>query len=185
MSDIQITVGGGKLRLSAPYNKDFPAMAREIGGRFDRATKEWMFDARDEARVRELCRSVYGTDGAPEPMVDVRIHMDTYVDGQELWICGRQVARRPGRDAPVRLGDGVVIIEGGFPEGGGSRGNPALSPFTGTVLEMRDVPAGHPHLDNDPDLEVVRKGEVDRDALQGERARLKARLAEIREALGE
>jgi hypothetical protein len=36
----------------------------------------------------------------------------------------------------------VVIVEGGFPDSGGSMKSPSLSEDVGTVLEIRDVPLG-------------------------------------------
>lgn len=53
---------------------------------------------------------------------------------------GRNVAHRANRDWRVQLGDGVVVVSGGFPPRGGSSKHPGLDPLDETVLEVRDVP---------------------------------------------
>ncbi|MGE0257299.1 MAG: DNA repair protein RadC [Alphaproteobacteria bacterium] len=58
----------GKIAVSSPYNPQFPARARELGGIWDRGRSVWLFDPRDEERVRALCEEVYGPgfrDAAP------------------------------------------------------------------------------------------------------------------------
>lgn len=141
--EIGIQAAGGVLRVNAPYHPDFPSRAKGLGGKWDSGTKSWTFDPRDEERVRALCRDIFGTDGdtAPE-MVTLRVDVDKVVgrNDQECWVAGRCIARRPGRDWHVRLGEGVILLAGGFPSRGGSAKYPALEPEPGTVLEVRDVP---------------------------------------------
>jgi len=50
----------GKIAVSSPYNPNFPRRARELGGTWDGGRLIWLFDARDEDRVRALCEEVYG-----------------------------------------------------------------------------------------------------------------------------
>jgi hypothetical protein len=64
----------------------------------------------------------------------------SYASPPELYVAGRCVARRPARDAAVRLGPGVVVVRGGFCTTGGSAKRPALAPEDGTILEIRGVP---------------------------------------------
>lgn len=178
MTDIEIKTIEGKTTLKSPYNPELPPKARKIGGKF--AYGLWHFDARDEQRVRDIAIEVYGTTGTPSETKTVRINMDDYDgDEQELWLFGRCVARRPGRDYSVKLGDGVIVTEGGFGGRGGSVKNPRLDPREGTVLEIRDVPAQHPELTEYADrIEVIDEA-IDIDALTDERERLLARIAEI------
>jgi hypothetical protein len=87
----------------------------------------WVFDSRDEERVRALARDIYGTDGSPDPggTVSVRIRVDD-VQGERggrparLYCFGRLIATRFGRDEEPRLADGVILIEGGFENSAGS-----------------------------------------------------------------
>src|SRR5262249_34583730 len=57
-----------------------------------------------------------------------------------LELGGRVLAQRPGRDDRVQLGEGVVVVAGGFPARGGSAKNTCVDPRPGTVLEVRDFP---------------------------------------------
>ena len=59
---VSIVEQNGRLAVSAPYHANFPARARFLGGEWDGHV--WTFDAREDKRVRALCREVYGTDGA-------------------------------------------------------------------------------------------------------------------------
>lgn len=142
---IKIERTESRIVVQTPYHPEFPPAAKRMGGKWDAANRVWVFDARDEERVRALVRGLFGTDGSEEPqkLVTVRIRADLHpaTDSNALWLFGRRIAYRLGRDFPVRLGDGVVIIEGDFARRGGSRKYPALEPLPGTVLEIRDVPA--------------------------------------------
>jgi DNA repair protein RadC len=58
----------GKIIVSSPYHSQFPARARQLGGTWDAGRLIWLFDARDEGRVRALCEEVFGPgfkDAAP------------------------------------------------------------------------------------------------------------------------
>jgi hypothetical protein len=185
---ISIVTDDKAVTLAAPYHPDLPAQARELGGEFDGNSKSWRFDPRDEQRVRELAKSIYGTDGTPTETVTVQINVDDYLDilnrqrgPEQLFLFGREVARRPDRDQRVRLGQGVVVISGGFPVHGGSVKNPALAAEDDTILEVRDVPASHPDITGSVTLIDAK---VDTDALRAERERLLARIAEIDTLLG-
>lgn len=141
-----VTVRNGRtmLQLTAPYHPAFPRLARALGGLFNGDTKLWYFDPRDEARVRALCEEVYGIDPGNQEPVSTRtilLHLDRLnTENESLWLVGREIASRPARDAPVRLGRGVIINSGGFANRGGSARYPALAPLDGTVLVVRDVP---------------------------------------------
>ena len=50
----------GKIAVSSPYNRNFPPRARDLGGTWDSGRLLWLFDAREEHRVRALCEEVYG-----------------------------------------------------------------------------------------------------------------------------
>lgn len=180
--EISITNSGQQVVLAAPFNPDLPSAARRIGGKFDGASKTWTFDARDKDRVRELARDIYGTDGTPTRTVTVRwtLGWDDRNE-RELWLAGRPIAARIARDSAARLGEGVIIIAGGFPSSGGSVKNPRLQAREDTVLEIRDLPAEHADLD-DERITIVEDCGVqaaDADALLAEREQLLARIAEI------
>lgn len=187
---VTITTDSTTVTLIAPYDPSMPAKAKAIGGRWNATEKAWVFDARDESRVRALAREIYGTDGAADdrPTVTLRVPVmqnSTRDGGDEFRVAGMRLAWRPGRDADVRLAPGVSIISGGFEGWGGSMRYPELNPIGDTVLEVRDLPADTAErilatvkgaaLDSDP--------AVIREQLLAERSRLTARIAEIDAAL--
>jgi hypothetical protein len=167
--------GETKLQLKTPYSPTLPAKCRAIGGKWGAGDKAWYFDQRDSDRVRALCLETFGIDPLAEPdeapeLVTVRWYLEPVASpptedevvrareqrlADDAWMFGREILRRPGRDSAVRVGDGVVIIRGGFAGFGGSRANPAIGEAkAGTVVEIRDVPralaeahvAKHPHV---------------------------------------
>lgn len=144
LKPVRVRSGKDMLQLTAPYHPSFPRLARALGGMFNGDTKLWYFDPRDEARVREVCREVYGIDPgdeAPAPTRTISVALDQLnTENGSLWLVGREVASRPARDAKVRLGPGVIIVTGGFADRGGSAKYPRLAPLDGTIVEIRDVP---------------------------------------------
>lgn len=190
-TEISIINDGGRLSVYTPYDPTFPAAAKELGGRWDAMDRAWTFDARDEQRVRDLVRSIYGTDGSDATdeaqLVTVRVNMDDVRSGQELRLAGRRLAWRPSRDEQVRLAEGVVVISGGFPDSGGSLANPRLREYSETVLEVRDLPlpVAQKMAEETKAAVLVDAAELERSVLLAERDRLLTRLAEIDAELGE
>ncbi len=148
---MNISITGSKLTVSAPFNPDWNSPAKKLGGKWDSAGRAWVFDARDEAKVRALALRIYGTDGSPvaaEDMLTLRLAA-SLLDGRDgsfggsrptsWWFAGRQVARAFGRDSGATLGDGVIVVKGGFSSGGSVK-NPSCTFSAGTIVEVRDVP---------------------------------------------
>ena len=134
-----------------PYHPDFVKGAKQLNGRFgtlstptQKLIKAWFFDPRDEERVRGICVQVYGTDGTPTATTTLRVDVSACCESVgvngSLIVAGRQVAFRPSRDSAIKLGDGVLLVSGGFPDSGGSAKYPELNPHKGTIALVRDVP---------------------------------------------
>lgn len=183
-SDVQVNVEADRVLVKAPYNPDFPSEARLLGGKW--RAPLWVFDSRDEERVRELCRLIYGTDGTGcNELVTLRVtvtgHWAEQQDG--IYLAGRQVARAFGRDSGAKLGPGVVVLSGRF-DSGGSVKNWTTECKAGTIFELRDVPRRAAEKEADENggctIEII-GGEavIDVEALTHERERLLARIAEI------
>jgi hypothetical protein len=194
MPAIGIRTDGQKVYATSPFHPDMRAGAKRLNGRW--LDPAWVFDARDEERVRDLLRSIYGTDGTPCQTVDVRLDVkkwydyDAAGDDRTIYFAGREIAYRPARDSAVRIGDGVVLVEGSFTPTGGSVKYPSIgvSYVDTIVVEVRDIPATHPHVVGSTEAEqgvTVLTTAVDVEALRAERAALTARLAEIDAQLGE
>lgn len=140
---ITIKSDAGRTTCSSPYHPDFPKRARNLGGKWSGSA--WVFDSRDEERVRQLCRDIYGTDGSavePADLVTVRITIEDNWNAPNrgsIWFAGRQIARAWGRDSGAKLGDGVVLLEGRAASGG-SRNNWYAFIRGPAVIEVRDLP---------------------------------------------
>lgn len=157
MSEVKVYISKtGKCCLKAPYLSSFPKEARKLGGKWSSETKTWVFDRRDEDRVRQLAVDFYGYG---QPTVDIRYKLGPCCS-KDAEGFGRILVSRISRDAPVKLGEGVVVIEGEFPSGGGSRNNPALDNTSPVTLEVRDVPINL--IDqNDEDVEILNEMPAD------------------------
>ncbi|MGW9120662.1 helix-turn-helix domain-containing protein [Streptomyces sp. NPDC055663] len=135
-----------QLEVRVPHYPRFVAAARLLGGiriKTSSSGEYWHFAPSVEARVRELCISLWGTDGTLHKNSDlVTLHWkpDDLRWEKETWLVGRLIAVRPHRDSNVQLGWGVTLLKGGFGSRGGSIKNPALDPLDGTVLEILNVP---------------------------------------------
>jgi hypothetical protein len=168
-SPVKITRSGDKIAVISPYLPTFVAQARKVQGKW--GNNAWHFDARDEETIRATCRRLYGTDGTDNPqVVDIRIDLVGETD-QEVYGYGRLLAKRWGRDDSVKLGEGVVIVEGTFPGSAGSRNNPRLmnDPTDTVRIEIRDVPESL--LSNDGTEEIVRRHEQPAPASAPEQAK--------------
>lgn len=178
------------LAVESPYSPEFPPRARQLGGTWDRSHGAWIFDARDEDLVRELCRDVYGTDGADEGrLVTLRARCrgsGTFsswsAGGTSFFLGPVQVARVFDRDGGARLEDGVIVLNGRL-YSGGSRRYPEVCAKADTVVELRDLPEGVAKKVIDADTrgwEISKAAEdIDHAALIEERGRLLARIEEI------
>lgn len=182
---------GDMLGVTCPYNPDFGRKAKQIAGQWDGKVKTWIFDARNEELVRKLLIDVYGTDdSATAELVSVKLVI-TRPDEAEcrvgptcgsLVIAGRVVAAATGRDSGARLGEGVVVVNGGF-KSGGSMKNWETRVKSNTVIIMHDVPKAVAeeavsHWEEGSEI-VSSQPKIDVEALKAERERLLARVAEI------
>ena len=186
-----------QIRVASPYNPDLPEAARKLGGKWQSTSREWVFDLRDEARVAELYRSVYGQWDEGELPADavtvrVRLFQGWYRRHSGLFFAGRELAHATGRDSGARQAEGVIVLEGEFTSGGSVK-NWTTCAEAGTVFELRDVSAAKVQEEQDDDDKAYPKFHIevlgDPDtlaiaALQAERKRLVARIAEIDAELG-
>lgn len=179
-----------KICVSSPYNPDLPKPARALGGKWNPTKNAWCFDRRDESRVEELYRRIYGewdtNDVPPADAVTCRVKLlkDIRVVHGGIFFAGRQIARATGRDSGATLASGVILIAGKGFASGGSVKNWATTGEEGTVFELRDVPLSKvkeemENEDNAERYEITILGDVDTAALETEKQRLLARIAEI------
>lgn len=137
--------GPGKIEVRAEYHPDFPAAVRGLNGKFEKPY--WYFDSRDEIRIREICRSIYGTDGtdgtSDKPTATIRATAvdDISQSAAGVYLLGRCIAYATGRDSGARLGGNVVLISGRASSGGSVK-NWTTVIRKGSMFEIRDLPEG-------------------------------------------
>ena len=136
---IQINTSGSSIGVKTPHaDLNFNRKAKELGGSWAPAVREWRFDVRNEALVRAALKRSYGTDGTTEAdVVSVQMHVDKSEWQGPVSVAGRLIARAFGRDSGATLADGVVLLSGKVTSGG-SRAN-WRTVVDGVVL-LHDVP---------------------------------------------
>lgn len=176
----------GKVSVAAPYAEEFVRLARQSGGKWDRARRVWVWSADNADLARKAVRDVYGIDvDAPQPLVTVEVDAGCLPEeGNRLLLGGLTVATRFYRDSQVRLADNAVVVNGGlFSPSGGSRNKPRVEAGYDTWLRVTDVtPAQVEWLKaNVPDdgWRLVTPESERADGLRAERERLLKRVAEI------
>lgn len=175
----------GKVSVAAPYAEEFVRLARQSGGKWDRARRVWVWSADNADLARKAVRDVYGIDvDAPQPLVTVEVDAGCLPEeGNRLLLGGLTVATRFYRDSQVRLADNAVVVDGEFLASGGSRNKPRVEAGCDTWLRVTDVtPAQVEWLKaNVPDdgWRLVTPESERADGLRAERERLLKRVAEI------
>lgn len=174
-----------QISIVSEYNPDLPSKAKKLGGKWSPSTKSWIFDIRDESRVADLYRSIYGEwdndDDIPADAVTARVTITTDISEYHsgIFFAGRQVARATGRDSGAKLGAGIIVLGGNF-DSGGSVKNWRTCAKEGTIFEIRDVPLCKVEEEMEKEewkIEIL--GNVDKAALMAEKERLLARIQEI------
>lgn len=168
MSTVKITVENGNVAVSSPYNNDFIQSARQLGGKWKNSA--WNFSQKDESRVRELCMSVYGTDGSPMPIGTIRIKLDELSLDDELIVGPVQVLKKFNRDSTPKLGNDCVVISGKLQSYGGSARYPRITHDDNTVIEARNVPQTiiNQLVEDDPDAYSIVSNDEKADELTAE-----------------
>lgn len=136
MSAPQKEVRGGELFVQSPYNSIFVEGAHKLNGQW--VKPHWVFDARDEARVDALIRTVYGD---ADDLCTLRITWTSSGRAPQapITVHGRSIATAWGRDSGAKLAEGVILLQGGF-DSGGSVKNWVTTVAQGTVVLVRDFP---------------------------------------------
>lgn len=186
---IKIHTINDRAYLETPYNANFVAAIKRIGGaQWDRDRRAWCIPANAIDQAREIMREVYGTDDRPsaESAVSVKLTFSAFVSELRgpVTIMGKSIAIAWGRDSGARVGDDVVFVTG-HPESGGSAQNWTTMVPSGCVVVLHNVPRPALQMDLPEGVkaEVLEEKGPDRAALEEERTRLLARLAEIDQLL--
>ena len=187
MCNIKVTIKDGRASIYTPFNRDFVAAIRNVGGRkWDGENKCWTVPEEALPEVRKIMMDVYGETDLPDTCGSVTVK----VTFKEEWssrcddviIFKKVIASARGRDSGARPGDDVTFLEG-EPTSGGSMKNWESVVPAGAVVLLRHVPLTVWEQDKDSEYytaEIVDEGkDVKRKELEEEKARLLARIAEI------
>lgn len=182
---MKMTTENGLAQVYTPYNKDFVAKIKTIGGaKWNGWEKCWTVPESEINTVRRFMLEVYGeTDQAEEGerfTVQVTFNAEESETCDGINLFGRQIARAFGRDTGARMGDDATLISGKITSGGSAK-NWRTIVEAGTVVKVRNVPRAALAIPTEYDItvEIMEEAEIDWLAILAEREKLVARLAEI------
>lgn len=173
---MKVVIENGKMKVESPYNKEFVARAKQLGGKW--SAPYWVFSEDNEDFVRTALMAIYGEDGTPSETVKIDVRLEDKYYGQEIIVAGRCIARRRGRDSAVSMENGAILVSGGFEGRGGSVRRPSIDKPKGETIIRVSVPKKA--LENiDVDYTICETRKIDKEALEREKAELLKRLKEI------
>lgn len=179
----------GMAKVFTPYNSEFVAKIKKIGGRkWNGAEKCWEVPETEIETVREYMMAVYGetdkADDSEKVTVKVTFNEEEYATCESIFLFGKAIARAMGRDSGARVCDDVTVLSGKLTSGGSAR-NWRTVATEGTVIKVRNVPKAALGLTGEMNVtvEVIEEKELDRAALIAEKEKILARLAEIEKLL--
>lgn len=184
----EIEKRGDKAAVFTPYNKEFVAKMRQMGGKWD--GEAWIVPADVIESVREAMQESFRRDDRPCDTVDIELTADGVAKYCDT-LFGLPTFQATGRDSGAWIPKGmedVVSVLSGKVSSGGSLKNWFVGMWDGTRILMRGVPkkAVEERFDclTNLEIKVVREHNADpRAALLEEKAALEARLAEIERIL--
>lgn len=182
---MKIDIQNGVAKIFTPYNADFVKKVKNIGGRrWNDVEGCWTVPESEIETVRGFMMDVYGETDLPDASEKVTV-LVTFNSDADKWcgnvvLFGKTIARAWGRDSGAKVGDDVTLISGSC-DSTGSRANWYTTVKEGTVVKVRNVPKAALEFNTkyDVSFEIVADGEINKTALEEEREKLLARIAEI------
>lgn len=187
---MKITVTGDHAALYTPYNADFVARIKSIGGaRWNPTLGAWTIPSNMVDAARELMRCVFGVDDTTtecNPItLQVTFHDEVSTIAGDVTMYGRCLSHASGRDSGARCGENVAFLSGA-PESGGSAKNWRSVVPAGSVVLLKDVPEAlylsRPEISGCT-VTPIESPCTSRIELQNELDRLLVRIAEIKSQL--
>lgn len=172
------------LLVTCPYNPDFRAAARRLGGEWKAAEKVWSFPLTVADAVENACERIFRVRQANPDAKGLTIRITATRNLEEdrgaVSFSGIPVAEARGRDTGASLGRDCALISGKI-SSGGSRQYWKTFVKAGSIFEVRNV---HPDaVAGTPDWDVEVLGEtvlpISCKALRMEKERLLERIKEI------
>lgn len=144
-----------QIRVKTPYDPDFVNRCRNLRGKFDKQTSEWVFDDSIEEYIKDALMEVYGTTGEGRVETVNLLIKDYYkIAGKgPVTLFGRTIARAYGRDSGAKLGDGIIWISGDYGSGGSVKN---WSTHVDGTFEIQNFPA--PRLEKEDVQKAITDG---------------------------
>lgn len=198
MTNINITINNGKANLYTPYNANFVAQIKHIGGaKWDSANRCWTIPADMVDEAREIMVSVYGYCDEQDSAETVTVEINTTdslwsAERESITMFGKTVAQAWGRDTGAKVGADVAIISGKVGSNGSAKnwvstveaGSKIILKNVSKAIYEKEIEATLAKYGKDCTIKVIDQN-IDREALKAEKEKLMARLAEIEKLLAE
>ena len=170
----------GGFAVKSPYNADFVAHCRRLGGKWNGGEKYWAFPALVREQVLAVLSEIYGWKPDSKAVtVKITAKRGIEVRRDAIRFAGRVVAEAQGRDTGARLGADVIQLEGKIGSGGSMR-YWETQIREGSVFILRDIPDTAAVADENWAVEIMQDEQrPDIDALKAEKEKLLKRLAQI------
>lgn len=185
---MKVTRTEGQIIVESSYNPSLPKRAKMLGGRWVPEKRSWSFDLRDEPKVCELYRSLYGEwDNDNKPTADsVTVKITAEREIIEItggvYFAGREIARATGKFSGAKLAPGIVMIGGKIASGGSGKYWETII-RSGAIFEIKDVPISKVEDEFDGDWRIDIISKPDFAGLLAEKEQLQKRLVEIERIL--
>lgn len=124
---IKITKNNKMLEITSPYNQAFIKEVKKIGGKWNGELKVWVVEEEFEERLNNIIFKVYNYDvTGKEEVIKIKYSAkDFFVyKTSRIEVAGRTMVYRESKNRDVSFKNNTVILEGDFPERGGSNGHP-------------------------------------------------------------
>lgn len=186
-NSIKVTTANGSAYIRSPYNRDFVARVKALGGKWNADTRDWVIREESLEAARAAMMDIYGETDIPAAetvTVIAEFLRDDYADRGSYSLLGKTIAQAWGRDSGAKVGEGCAFVAG-QPESGGSAKNWRTNIYAGSIVAIYDVPKDFAEREIpkiNPDiirLTIMGAPKLDRAALETERAMLIERLAKI------
>lgn len=186
MKMLSVRNENGRIYVKCEYNAVFVSKVKLIGGKWHAEKKEWSVNDSKKEALDIILFDIFGfREGLPLQVVQVEYVADDFeVRCEDICIGGLIMASRKRRDGEVSLFYNTYVVEGGFPERGGSSKYPAPDPEEGTILRSVIPITVYDKLTEEEKSKLkVIVSKSDKEELLKEKEMLLKRLGEIEQLL--
>lgn len=183
---VKVIKVNGKIKVTSPFHSELPSRARALGGKFDKSSKEWVFNEKAYDEVKVVYEEIYGEFDAPVEKVDVKIRLKDSIAAEQksIYICGVQIARAFDRDGGAKTSENCVLNDCCATSGGSRKNWTTVIAITGEdpYIKIFDIPVKsiekEVEKENEYEIEIL-STPYEEEALIKEKESLLNRIHEI------